>query len=58
MQCEIVNLWFTLAVVYHEYYNRADHLLEESLKSMALSLLFPFLGLENLNAANNADVFF
>ena len=58
MQCEIVNLWFTLALVYHKYYNRADLLLEEPLKSMALSLIFPFLGLEKLNAANNADVFF
>ena len=57
MHCEIVNLWFTLAVVYHEYYNRADLLLEEPLKSMALSLLFPFLGLEKLNAAN-ADIIF
>ena len=47
MQCEIVNLWFTLALVYHEYYNRADLLLEEPLKSMALSFIFPFLGLKN-----------
>ena len=50
MQCETGNLWSPLAdlqSIASTTYNRVGRLPEEPLKSMALSFIFPFLGLKN-----------